>query len=113
MEGAQRSHRSQTGHLRCHPGREIEIGRYAMLERITKFALDRPKIVISLAVVLTGLFGLQFSRITIDTDHLATIRGTVVRAGVSDIAVNFEVNEPQQQLLIAEIMSCMTIPEPE
>ena len=70
MEGAQRSHRSQTGHLLCHPGREVEIRRYAILERITKFALNHPKIVISLAVLLTVIFGLQFPRITIDNDYL-------------------------------------------
>ena len=45
-----------------------------MLERITRFALDRPKTVISLAVLLTVLFGLQFPRITIGSGGLR-IRG--------------------------------------
>ena len=39
-----------------------------MLERMTKFSLDRPKTVIGLAIIVTILFGLQFPRITIDTD---------------------------------------------
>ncbi len=39
-----------------------------MLERMTKFSLDRPKTVIGLAIILTVLFGIQFPRITIDTD---------------------------------------------
>ncbi len=39
-----------------------------MLERITRFSLDRPKTVIALVVLLTLLFGLQFPKITIDTD---------------------------------------------
>jgi predicted RND superfamily exporter protein len=39
-----------------------------MLERMTKFSLDRPKTVIGLAIILTVLFGTQFPRITIDTD---------------------------------------------
>jgi len=39
-----------------------------VLERLTRFALDRPKTVIAATVVLTVVFGLQFSRITIDTD---------------------------------------------
>jgi predicted RND superfamily exporter protein len=39
-----------------------------MLERMTKFSLDRPKTVIALAIILTVLFGLQFPWITIDTD---------------------------------------------
>jgi predicted RND superfamily exporter protein len=39
-----------------------------MLERMTKFSLDRPKTVIGLAVILTILFAIQFPRITIDTD---------------------------------------------
>ena len=39
-----------------------------MLERITKFSLDRPKTVIGLAIILTILFGSQFPKIAIDTD---------------------------------------------
>ena len=39
-----------------------------MLERMTKFSLDRPKTVIGLAVILTILFAIQFPRIIIDTD---------------------------------------------
>jgi hypothetical protein len=39
-----------------------------MLERITRFSLDRPKTVIAAVVLLTLLFGLQFPKITIDTD---------------------------------------------
>jgi len=39
-----------------------------MLERMTKFSMDRPKTVIGLAIILTILFGLQFPKITIDTD---------------------------------------------
>jgi len=35
---------------------------------LTRFALDRPKTVIAATVLLTVLFGLQFPRITIDTD---------------------------------------------
>lgn len=37
-------------------------------KRLTVFALDRPKTVLVLAVVVTLLFGLQFPRIKIDTD---------------------------------------------
>ena len=50
-----------------------------MLERMTKFSLDRPKTVIGLAIIVTVLFGLQFPRITIDTDPenmLAEIKPT-------------------------------------
>ena len=39
-----------------------------MLAGLTRFALDRPKTVIAATVLLTVLFGLQFPRITIDTD---------------------------------------------
>ncbi len=39
-----------------------------MLERMTKFSLDRPKTVIALAIVVTVLFSTQFPRIKIDTD---------------------------------------------
>ncbi|MBI2962781.1 MAG: MMPL family transporter, partial [Deltaproteobacteria bacterium] len=39
-----------------------------MLERLTRFALDRPKTVIAATILLTVAFGLQFPRITIDTD---------------------------------------------
>jgi len=39
-----------------------------MLEQMTKFSLDRPKTVIGLVMLLTVLFGLQFPKITIDTD---------------------------------------------
>ncbi len=39
-----------------------------MLEHVTKLALDRPKTVIAVTVLLTILFALQFSKITIDTD---------------------------------------------
>ena len=39
-----------------------------MLERLTRFALDRPKTVIAAMLLLTVIFGLQFPRITIDTD---------------------------------------------
>ena len=39
-----------------------------MLAGLTRFALDRPKTVIAATVLLTIFFGLQFPRITIDTD---------------------------------------------
>jgi len=39
-----------------------------VLERLTRFALDRPKTVIAVTILLTVVFGLQFFRITIDTD---------------------------------------------
>ncbi len=39
-----------------------------MLERMTRFSLDHPKTVIVLALLLTVLFGVQFPKITIDTD---------------------------------------------
>src|SRR3972149_2649318 len=39
-----------------------------MLSKITLFALNRPKTVISLVVVATVLFAMQFPRIKIDTD---------------------------------------------
>ena len=39
-----------------------------MLEHVTRFALDRPKTVIAVTVLLTVLFALQFPKITIDTD---------------------------------------------
>jgi len=39
-----------------------------MLAGLTRFALDRPKTVIAATVLLTVLFGLQFPRISIDTD---------------------------------------------
>ncbi|MEE8432958.1 MAG: efflux RND transporter permease subunit [Candidatus Desulfatibia sp.] len=39
-----------------------------MLERMTKFSLDRPKTVIGIVLIVTVLFGLQFPRISIDTD---------------------------------------------
>lgn len=39
-----------------------------MLERLTLLALDRPRTVIAVVVLLTVLFALQFPRITIDTD---------------------------------------------
>jgi predicted RND superfamily exporter protein len=39
-----------------------------MLERLTRFALDRPKTVIAIALLVTVAFALQFPRITIDTD---------------------------------------------
>jgi hypothetical protein len=39
-----------------------------MLERLTRFALDRPRTVISAMGLLTLFFALQFPRITIDTD---------------------------------------------
>jgi predicted RND superfamily exporter protein len=35
---------------------------------LTTFSLDRPKTVIGLAIILTVLFGLQFPRVTVDTD---------------------------------------------
>ena len=40
----------------------------SFLVSMTSFSLDRPKTVIGLAVILTILFGIQFPRITIDTD---------------------------------------------
>ncbi len=40
----------------------------SFLSSMTSFSLDRPKTVIGLAIIVTVLFGLQFSRITIDTD---------------------------------------------
>ena len=39
-----------------------------MLERLTRFALDRPKTVVVAAVLVTLAFAAQFPRITIDTD---------------------------------------------
>jgi predicted RND superfamily exporter protein len=42
--------------------------RKSFLGSITAFSLDRPKTVIGLAIILTILFGIQFPRITIDTD---------------------------------------------
>lgn len=39
-----------------------------ILEKLTKFSLDRPKTVIAVILLLTVLFGLQFPKITIDTD---------------------------------------------
>jgi len=39
-----------------------------VLEHVTRFALDRPKTVIAVTVLLTVLFALQFPKITIDTD---------------------------------------------
>ena len=39
-----------------------------MLERLTKFSLDRPRTIIGFVLILTVLFGLQFPRIQIDTD---------------------------------------------
>jgi hypothetical protein len=39
-----------------------------MLERMTKFSLDRPKTIIGLVLIVTALFALQFPRVTIDTD---------------------------------------------
>ena len=39
-----------------------------MLEIITKFALNRPRTVISLIVLVTAMFAIQLPRITIDTD---------------------------------------------
>ena len=38
------------------------------LSYLTTFSLDRPKTVIGLAIILTVLFGLQFPRVTVDTD---------------------------------------------
>lgn len=40
----------------------------SFLSSLTAFSLDRPKTVIGLALILTILFGLQFPRMTIDTD---------------------------------------------
>jgi hypothetical protein len=40
----------------------------SFLSSLTAFSLDRPKTVIGIAVILTVLFGIQFPRITIDTD---------------------------------------------
>ncbi len=39
-----------------------------MLERLTRFSIDRPKTVIATSLLMTVLFGLQFPTITIDTD---------------------------------------------
>jgi predicted RND superfamily exporter protein len=39
-----------------------------VFEKLTAFSLDRPKTVIALIVLVTVFFGLQFPRITIDTD---------------------------------------------
>ncbi len=39
-----------------------------MLERMTLFSIERPKLVIGIMVLLTLLFGSQFPKITIDTD---------------------------------------------
>ena len=39
-----------------------------MLERMTLFSIDHPKLVIGVMVLLTLLFGSQFPQITIDTD---------------------------------------------
>jgi len=39
-----------------------------VLERLTRFALDRPKTVIAATILVTAVFALQFPRITIDTD---------------------------------------------
>lgn len=39
-----------------------------MLEHITLFAMNRPRTIIAATLVLTALFGLQFSKIKIDTD---------------------------------------------
>jgi predicted RND superfamily exporter protein len=39
-----------------------------MIEKLTRFSIDRPKTVIFLLTVLTVLFGLQFPKIHIDTD---------------------------------------------
>ena len=39
-----------------------------MLERLTRFSLDRPKLVVGATVILTVIFAVQFPRITIDTD---------------------------------------------
>ncbi len=39
-----------------------------MLERMTRFSIDRPWVTVALITILTLLFGLQFPRITIDTD---------------------------------------------
>ena len=38
------------------------------LSRLTLFSLDHPKKVIGVMIILTVLFGIQFPRITIDTD---------------------------------------------
>ena len=39
-----------------------------MLERLTKYSLDHPKAIIGIVILLTALFGSQFTKITIDTD---------------------------------------------
>lgn len=39
-----------------------------MIERMTRFSIDRPKTVIIAVTILTVIFGLQFPRIHIDTD---------------------------------------------
>ena len=38
------------------------------LSRLTLFSLDHPKKVIGVLIILTVLFGIQFPRITVDTD---------------------------------------------
>jgi hypothetical protein len=39
-----------------------------MLEKLTTFSIDRPKITIALAVIITALFTTQFSNIAVDAD---------------------------------------------
>jgi len=39
-----------------------------MLERITRFSMDRPYVTLGVVLILTIFFGLQFSKIHIDTD---------------------------------------------
>jgi hypothetical protein len=50
-----------------------------MLDRITRFAIDRPKIVIGLVLVVTLLFAIQLSKIRIDTDpkHMLPVTSAV------------------------------------